>query len=98
MSDRHHSESISSIVPGVPNEHAVELNYIGTNSDNHSIGSNTSSSHRKCNSIMSRFQKIVKKVDCLNVEKRGIDRVLPEDRTDSRIINTGMIWVRNLLI
>jgi len=98
MSDRHHSAIISSTVPGASNEHVVELNYIRTNSDNHSIGSNTSSSHRKCNSIMSRFQEIVKKVDCLHVEKRGIDRVLPEDRTDSRIINTGMIWVRKLLM
>jgi hypothetical protein len=98
MSDGHHSEIISSIVPGASNEHAVELNYISTNSDNHSIDSNTSSSHRKGNFIMSRFQEIVKKVDTLNVEKRGIDRVLPEDRTDSRIINTGMIWVIDLLI
>jgi hypothetical protein len=85
-------------VPGASNEHAVELNYIRTSSDNASIGSNTSSSHKKYNSIMSRLQEIVKKVDCLNVEQRGIDRVLPEDRTDSRIINTGMMWVSNLLI
>jgi hypothetical protein len=44
---------------------------------------------------MKNFKKIVKRFDCLNVEKRGIERILPEDRTDSTTINTAMIWVRN---
>jgi hypothetical protein len=79
------------------NEDEVELGYIDTSNDNQNIGSNTSSSHGKSNPIMSPFEKIVKKFDCLNVEKRGIERVLPEDRTDLTIINTAMIWVRNLL-
>jgi hypothetical protein len=43
------------------------------------------------------FQKFVKKLDFINVEQRGIERILPEDRTDSTIINTAMIWVRHLL-
>ncbi|CAF0973216.1 unnamed protein product [Rotaria sordida] len=35
---------------------------------------------------------------CLNVEKRGIERISPEDRTDPTIINTAMIWVSANLI
>jgi hypothetical protein len=99
MPDGHRTTTISSIVPLASNEDGVELSYIDTSNDHHSIGSNTNSSHGKIsNSITSHFQKIVKKFDCLNVEERGIERILAEDRTDSTIINTAMIWVRNRLV
>jgi hypothetical protein len=98
MPSGHRKATISSIVPLTFNEHGVELNYIRRNGDNYSISSNTSSSHGKNNNTTSRFQKIVEKFDCLHVEKRGIERISPEDRTDSTIINTAMIWVRNRLV
>ena len=98
MRDVHCTSTIPSSIPSSSNEHEVELSYVGTSTDNYSIGSNTSSSHGKYNSITRCFQKIVKKMDCLNIEKRGIERISPEDRTDSKIINTAMIWVRNLLL
>ncbi len=98
MSDGHHTSTVSFIVPLAANEYGVELNDIRRSSDNDSIGSNTSSSHGKHNSVVKRFQKIVNKFDCLNVETRGIERVSPDDRTDSTIINTAMIWVRNLFV
>ncbi len=98
MSDPDPTTIVSSIVPVASNEHEIEHSDIRTSGDDDSIGSNTSSSHKKSNSIMNRFQKIVKKFDFINVEGRGIERILPEDRTDSTIINTGMLWVRNLFI
>ncbi len=54
------------------NNDGVKLSYIRTISNNHIIGSNKSCFHEKSNSIKSRFQKIIKKLDCFNVEKRGI--------------------------
>jgi hypothetical protein len=66
------------------------------NTDEYNIQLSTSSAYEERNSILKRFQKIVKKFDCLNVETRGIERILPEDRNDSTTINTAMIWVRNL--
>ena len=91
----HRTATISSIVPFASDQYGVELHTFDGNSNNHSSGSNKSSSDAKPNSITKRFQKIVGKFDFLKVEKRGIDRILPEDRTDSAIINTAMIWVRN---
>jgi hypothetical protein len=43
----------------------------------------------------SRFKNLLKIFDLINVEERGIDRILPEERTDSTILNTAMIWVRH---
>ncbi len=83
-------------LPLATNEHGVELSYIPMDGDNSSIRSNKNSLHDKCNSMSGYFEKIVKKISCFNVEKRGIERISPEDRTDSTIINTGMIWVRNI--
>jgi hypothetical protein len=98
MSNVHRTSTISSIKPLNSHEHGVELDFIGTSDDSHSIISNTSSSHGKHNSIRDYFRKVVKIFDCLNVEHRGIERVLPEDRNDSTIINTAMMWVRDLLV
>jgi hypothetical protein len=78
------------------NGHEVELSYISTITNNHNISSNRSLFRGKSNSIKNRFEKILKKIDCLNIEERGIERVSPEDRTDLTIINTGMIWVRKI--
>ena len=96
ISNVHYAARISSIVASDSNEHAVELYSIERTSDNHSIESKRSFSHERSNSVPSRFQTIVKNFDFLNVEKRGIERVSPNDRTDSTIINTAMIWVRSL--
>jgi len=80
------------------NDNRIELSYISRINDNYSIRSNQSYSRGKSNSIKNYFQKIIKKLDCLHLEKRGIERVSPEDRTDPTIINTAMIWVTNLLL
>ncbi len=93
MSDGHGAPTIYWIVPLTSNQHGTELSSICRNNDNQTIPLNRSSSHDESNTVRSRFQKIVKKFDFLNVEQRGIERVLPEDRTDSKIINTAMIWV-----
>ncbi len=85
-------------MPPYSNEYAIQLSDTYTSSNKHNIDSDTSSSCEKSNSVMKNFKKIVKRFDCLNVEKRGIERILPEDRTDSTTINTAMIWVRNRLI
>ncbi|CAF1407601.1 unnamed protein product [Adineta steineri] len=99
MPSGHRTATISSIVPLTSDEHEVELHSIRRNSDNQSINSNTGSSHGKSNSNdKSRWKKFLKKFDFLNVEKRGIQRVLPEDRNDSTIINTAMIWVSSNMI
>ncbi|CAF3377448.1 unnamed protein product [Rotaria sp. Silwood1] len=99
MLNDHRIPTVSSIVSLASNEHEIELDSTRTHNDNQSIGSNTSSSRRKCNSIMNYFHKISKRFACLNVEKRGIERILPEDRTDPTIINTAIIWVSaNLII
>jgi hypothetical protein len=87
-----YSNNILGIVPSSSNEYGIEL------SDKYNIELNTTSSYGKRNSIMKHFQKIVNKFDGLNIEKRGIERVLPEDRNDSTIMNTAMIWVRNRFI
>ncbi len=95
MLDGNCTSKRSSIMSIASNENGVELSYIDKSNDKQNIGSDTNLSHEKSNGIMSPFQKIVKKLDCLKVEKRGVERILPEDRTDSTIINTAMIWVRN---
>ena len=97
MSNSHGAGKVPHIVPSASSEHAIELGHIPTTSDNHSIGSSMSPSPGKCNSITSRFRKIVKIIDCLKVEKRGIERISSEDRTDLTILNTAMIWVRSPL-
>ncbi|CAF1024619.1 unnamed protein product [Didymodactylos carnosus] len=40
-----------------------------------------------------RFSKILNKLDSVGLEARGIARITPEERTDSKLINTAMIWV-----
>ena len=76
------SNNIFDVVPSGSNEYGIELD--------------TTSADEEDKSILKHFQKIVKKFDCLRVETRGIERILPEDRNDSTTINTAMIWVRNL--
>jgi hypothetical protein len=94
MADDHHTTTIYTIEPSTSDKHEVELDDIGMSNVNDSAESNTNSSPRKCNFITRHFQKIVRKFDYLNVEKRGIERISAEDRNDSTIINTAMIWVR----
>jgi hypothetical protein len=98
MSSGYRPSTISSIIPLASNEHGVELNYIRSNTDNSSIKSNTSLSSVISNSINNFYRKIRKKLDYLNVEERGIDRVLSQDRTDLTILNTAMIWVTYLTL
>ncbi|CAF1451698.1 unnamed protein product, partial [Didymodactylos carnosus] len=40
-----------------------------------------------------RFSQILNKLDSLGVEARGIARITSEERTDSKLINTAMIWI-----
>ncbi len=95
MLDNDCKSRISSNASPASDKNRIELSYIDTKCDNQNIDSNkTNSMYEKSNSIMISFQRILKKFDCLHVEKRGIERVLPEDRTDFTIINTAMIWVR----
>lgn len=75
------------------NVHAIELSYIGRINDNHSINSNTYPPDENSNAIKNHLKKFIKKMDCLGVEERGVERVSPADRTDPTIINTAMIWV-----
>ncbi len=80
------------------NAQETELDLIGIVNYSYSSGLNESVSPEKSNSTLNRFQKILRRFDCLNIEQRGIERVLREDRTDSTIINTAMMWVRNRIV
>jgi hypothetical protein len=60
--------------------------------------SNQNCSHEKSNCVMSCFKNLLKMFKLINVEERGIDRILPEERTDSTILNTAMIWVTHLFV
>ena len=95
----HRTSTVSSIVPLTSNEYGVELNSTRRHSDNHNIDSKTSSSNsnEKSNPVTNQFLKIVKEVYSTNIETRGIERISTEDRTDLKIINTAMIWVRYIL-
>ncbi len=93
MSDGYRSQEINSTTPLIDKEYGNELTPIRRNDDNHSIAPNDISSDENSNSIRSRFRKIFKKPDYLHVETRGIERVLPEDRTDLKIIDTALLWV-----
>jgi hypothetical protein len=98
MPDNQRTSTISSIVPLTSNEYGVELGSIRRNSDNQNVDFNKCSSDEKSNNVSHRFKKILKQFYSMNVEKRGIERISAEDRTDSNVINTGMIWVRNIFI
>jgi len=93
MSDGYRSQEINSTTPLIDKEYGSELTPILRNDDNHSIAPNDISSDENSNSIRNRFQKIFKKLDYLHVETRGIERVLPEDRTDLKIIDEALLWV-----
>jgi len=97
MSDGYRSQEINSTTPLIDKEYASELTPILRNDDNHSIAPNDISSYENSNFIRSRFDKIFKKFDYLDVETRGIERVLPEDRTDLKIIDTTWLWVTYIL-
>ena len=48
---------------------------------------------------MKNISKIIrKKCDFIDVEQRGIERILPEERTDRTILDTTMIWVKEINI
>jgi hypothetical protein len=98
MPDNQRTSTISSIVDLASNEYGVELSSIRRNSDNQNVDFNKCSSDEKSNHVTHRFKKILKQFYSMNVEKRGIERISAEDRTDSNVINTGMIWVRNIFI
>ncbi len=88
--------TVPACLPLPSNEYGVEFNYISTDSNNDHIDSNRPSFHTKCDTAISRIEKFMKKNSHFHVEKRGIERISPEDRTDLTILNTAMIWVRNL--
>jgi hypothetical protein len=90
--------TVSSIIPVPSNEYKVELKSIRRNNNNDRIHSNKISSHEKSNNVTNRFKKILKQFYSMTVEERGIERISTEDRTDSKVINTAMIWVRNIFI
>ena len=92
MLDGHLTSTIFPVVPLTSNEYGIELNSIRKHSDNQNVDSN-----EKSNPTTNRFLNILKKIYSTNVETRGIERVSSEDRTDSKIINTAMIWVRSIL-
>jgi hypothetical protein len=92
MLDNHRPSITSSTVPLISTEDGIELNPI--RNDYHSIDSDRNSSQGKADSVGSRLQQILTKAWLFNVEERGIERILPENRTDSRIFNTAMIWVK----
>ncbi|CAF0974111.1 unnamed protein product [Adineta steineri] len=99
MQNNHRIEPMSTDISSTYNQSGIQLNYIRTIDDNHKISTDASLSDVKYNSITNYFQKIFNQCHCLHVEKRGIERILPEDRTDLRIMNTSMIWVgANMII
>ncbi|CAF3957990.1 unnamed protein product [Adineta steineri] len=99
MSNGSRTTTISSIAPLTTNDYGDEINSLHKNSTDHIVTLTRNSSHGKSNSICSRLAKVVQKYNFVNVEERGIERVLPQHRTDSKIINTGMIWVgANIII
>ncbi|CAF1527219.1 unnamed protein product, partial [Adineta ricciae] len=63
----------------MPNDSSTSAICINSNDQNPKIGL----------SIM----QWLKKFSCFKVETRGSDRILPEDRTDSTIINTALMWM-----
>jgi len=97
MSDGYRSQEINLTTPLIDKEYGNELTPIRRDDDNHSIAANDISSYENSNSIRSIFGKIVKKFDYLHIETRGIERVLPEDRTDLKIIDTALLWVTYIL-
>lgn len=76
----------------------ADINFDLTRSTNNysSNDSNTRFIDKKNNCITGCFQKIMKLLAYLNIEERGVERISPEDRTDTTIINTAIIWVTKL--
>ncbi|CAF0757942.1 unnamed protein product [Adineta steineri] len=86
---------ISTIFPAeslVSNQHEVELSGIRMNNDNYTIKSKRSLSCGKCNWFTKFLNTMLKKYNCIDVETRGIERILSEDRTDCKTINIAMMW------
>ncbi|CAF0804903.1 unnamed protein product [Adineta steineri] len=86
---------ISTIFPAeslVSNQHEVELSGIRMNNDNYTINSKRSLSYGKCNWFTKFLNMMLKKYNCIDVETRGIERILSEDRTDCKTINIAMMW------
>ncbi|CAF0713109.1 unnamed protein product [Adineta steineri] len=86
---------ISTIFPAeslVSNQHEVELSGIRMNNDNYTINSKRSLSCGKCNWFTKFLNMMLKKYNCIDVETRGIERILSEERTDCKTINIAMMW------
>ena len=96
MRDDSRSGTVSSVTYSTADEHEVEFNYVRTSDKNQSTDSDISFHRGRCHSIIGCLEKIEKKLSCFHVERRGIERISPEDRVNPTIINTAMIWVRNL--
>ena len=77
----------SSTMPLISNDNEIQLD---RNKDYQSIQNSSSSS---LNSNSNRLKKILNTLDYMHAEQRGIQRVLPSERTDSSILNTSIIWV-----
>jgi hypothetical protein len=98
MPDGQRTSTVSSIVPLTSNEYGIELSSIRRNSDNQNVDFNKCSSDEKSKHVTHRFKENLKQFYSMTVEKRGIERISTEDRTDTKVINTAMIWVRNIFI
>ncbi|CAF3890391.1 unnamed protein product [Adineta steineri] len=93
MRNNYRIEPMSTDISSTFNQSRIQPNYIRTIDDNYNISIGASLSCEKYNSIKNYFQKIFKRCHCPHVEKRGVERISPEDRTDLTIMNTAMIWV-----
>ncbi|UJR11219.1 hypothetical protein I4U23_015400 [Adineta vaga] len=95
MRDNSSTSTIFPIVSSISKNYEIELTGIRLNKNDHIMSSNSNITGEKCSLIM----RTLKKFDCLNVETLGSDRILPENRTDSTIINTAMMWMgANMII
>ncbi|CAF1428844.1 unnamed protein product [Adineta ricciae] len=86
----------SASMPLISNDDEMQINPLGQNKDYRSIQNSSSSS---LNSNSNRLKKFLNTLDYVHAEQRGIQRVLPSERTDSSVLNTSIIWIgMNIII
>ncbi|CAF0939628.1 unnamed protein product [Adineta steineri] len=92
MQNNLHISTIFPVESLVSNQYEVELNDIRMNHDNYTINSTTNLSCGKFKSFTKFLKTMLKKYNCIDIETRGIERILSEERTDCKTINIAMMW------